>query len=72
MMSSHIDPARLRGLVRASGGLVAPVTLDKSVFAALVTGTLIAVGAISVKHVEHRHSVRGGPVCLDRLRAKLR
>ena len=31
--------------------------LDKSVFAALVTGTLIAVGAISVKHVEHRHSV---------------
>ena len=32
-------------------------TLDKSVFAALITGTLVASAAIYVKHVEHRHSV---------------
>ena len=31
--------------------------LDKSVFAALITGTLVAAGAIWVKHIEHRHSV---------------
>ena len=31
--------------------------LDASVLAALVTGSLLASGAIYVKHVEHRHSV---------------
>ena len=31
--------------------------LDKSVFAALITGTLVASGAIWVKYIEHRHSV---------------
>ena len=31
--------------------------LDKSVFAALITGTLIASGAIWVKFIEHKHSV---------------
>ena len=31
--------------------------LDKGVLAALVTGTLVAAGAIWVKHIEHRHSV---------------
>ena len=32
-------------------------TLDKSVIAALVTVTGVAIGTIWVKHVEHRHSV---------------
>ena len=31
--------------------------LDKSVFAALITGTLVASGAIWVKFIEHKHSV---------------
>ena len=31
--------------------------LDKGVMAALITGVLIAFGAIFVKHIEHRHSV---------------
>ena len=31
--------------------------LDKSILAALITGTLVASGAIWVKHLEHRHSV---------------
>ena len=31
--------------------------LDKSVLAALITGALVAFGAIWVKHIEHRHSV---------------
>lgn len=32
-------------------------SLDKSVLAALITGTLVASGAIWVKYIEHRHSV---------------
>ena len=32
-------------------------TLDKSVIAALVTVTGVAIGTIWVKHIEHRHSV---------------
>ena len=31
--------------------------LDPSVVAALITGSLLAIGAIYVKHIEHRHSV---------------
>ena len=31
--------------------------VDKTIIAALVTGTIIATGAICVKHIEHRHGV---------------
>ena len=40
-----------------SGAWSALSSLDKRVFAALITGLLVASGAIWVKRLEHRHSV---------------